>query len=181
MPFDFAAVSAPFRMQPGLRRIVFGALQLTPNRADSAILREKLGALEHHVSQALLAASGFDSAPALHALMQQAATEQLAAFQWGGASAFDSPAFGWRVRGDALDGDGAPEIGDCMCTLPADWRLPASLSLAPVKNCAVTAAAHLARLVSGTERWERLGWSNGREARARLLGGSSTQCLAPPT
>ena len=48
MPFDFAAVSAPFRMQPGLRRIVPGARQLTPNRHDSVALREKLSALQHH-------------------------------------------------------------------------------------------------------------------------------------
>ena len=33
MPFDFALVSAPFRMQPGLRRVAAGAPQLTPARA----------------------------------------------------------------------------------------------------------------------------------------------------
>jgi hypothetical protein len=113
MPFDFAAVSAPFRMQPGLRRIVAGPLQLTPNRPDAAALREKLGVLQHHAPQALLAASGFDPAPALHALMQQAATEHPAAFAWDGASAFESSALGWRLRGSTLGGDGPPEIGAC--------------------------------------------------------------------
>lgn len=208
MPFDFAAVSAPFRMQPGLRRIVPGTLQLTPNRPDSAALREKLGVLQHHAPQALLAASGFDPAPALHALMQQAATEHPAAFAWDGASAFESTALGWRLRGDALDGSGPPEIAACLRALPVEWRLPGLLSLALAEDFAVidgataripwlavclpsrwapedkvgrhfaevhapvadnalllTAAEHLARLVSGSERWERFVWSIGSEPR----------------
>ena len=208
MPFDFAAVRAPFRMQPGLRRIVPGTLQLTPNRLDSAALREKLGVLQHHAPQALLTASGFDPAPALRALMQQAATEHPAAFAWDGADAFESTTLGWRLRGVAAVGDGPPEIGDCLRALPAEWRLPALLSLALAEDFAVidgvtaripwlavclpsrwapeekvgrhfaevhapvadnallvTAAKHLARLVSGNERWERFVWSIGSEPR----------------
>ena len=219
MPFDFAAVNAPFRMQPGLRRMIPGALQLTPNRPDSAALREKLGALRHHAPQALLTASGFDPTPALHALMRQAANEHPTAFAWDGASAFESIALGWRLRGSALEGNGPPEIGDCLRALPADWRLPALLSLSLTEDFAVidgatacipwlavclpsrwapeekvgrhfaevhapvadntllvTAAEHLARLVSGSERWERFVWSIGSEP--RLM---QHPCHVPPT
>jgi hypothetical protein len=34
MPFDFSLVSAPFRMQPGLRRVAAGASQLTPSTPE---------------------------------------------------------------------------------------------------------------------------------------------------
>ena len=40
MSFDFAAVSAPFRMQPGLRRLAAGTTQLTPNQPGDRALRE---------------------------------------------------------------------------------------------------------------------------------------------
>ena len=35
MAFDFSLVTAPFRMQPGLRRVAPGALQLTANAPGS--------------------------------------------------------------------------------------------------------------------------------------------------
>jgi hypothetical protein len=57
--FDFdAAVQAPFRMQPGLRRLAAGAPQLTPLRPGSRHQREKLAVLSAFWSQALLAAPG---------------------------------------------------------------------------------------------------------------------------
>ena len=46
MPFDFeAAVVAPFRMQPGLRRLAHGATQLTPLAPGGKHQREKLAVL----------------------------------------------------------------------------------------------------------------------------------------
>ena len=75
MPFDFAAVQSPFRMQPGLRKLAAGATQLTPSRLGSRALREKLAVLFSHPSQALVAAPGFDAAPALNALCAHAAAE----------------------------------------------------------------------------------------------------------
>ncbi len=208
MPFDFSAVSAPFRMQPGLRRIAPGARQLTPNAPGARALREKLGVLQHHAPQALLAAPGFDAAPALRALMRQAAAEHPDAFVWDGALAFDAARLGWSIRGDALQGDGPPEIGACLRALPPAWRLPGLLSLALAEDFAVidgasaripwlavclpsrwapeekvgrhfaevhapvadnqlllTAADHLARLVTGADRWERFVWTLSPEPR----------------
>ena len=46
MSFDFdAAVSSPFRMQPGLRKLQLGSAQLTPLAPGSAHQREKLAVL----------------------------------------------------------------------------------------------------------------------------------------
>ena len=73
MPFDFTAVSSPFRMQPGLRRLAAGAQQLTPNRLGDRALVEKLAVLATHADQALLSAEGFDARPALHALARSEA------------------------------------------------------------------------------------------------------------
>ena len=208
MPFDFSAVSVPFRMQPGLRRIASGTLQLTPNRSDSAALREKLGVLQHHPTQALLAAPGFDAAPALRALMRQAKAEHPDAFAWDGDHDFAARRLGWSIRGAALHGDGPSEIGACLHALPHEWRLPGLLSLALAEDFAVidgasaripwlavclpsrwapeekvgrhfaevhgpvadnqlliTAADHLARLVTGADRWERFVWTVSAEPR----------------
>lgn len=202
MPFDFAAVSAPFRMQPGLRRIVPGSAPLTPNAPGSAALDEKLAALRDHPQHALLAVAGFDPMPALRALLRQAATEHPQAFAWDGEAGLDALALGWSARGAELRGDGPQHIGDCLRALPEAWRLPGLLSLALLEDFAVIdgatahipwlavclpsrwapeekvgrhfaevhapvadnqllvgAGEHLARLVTGAERWERFVWS----------------------
>ncbi|MEP7101941.1 MAG: heme-dependent oxidative N-demethylase subunit alpha family protein [Burkholderiales bacterium] len=208
MPFDFSAVSAPFRMQPGLRRIAPGAIQLTPSTPRTRALHEKLGVLQQHAPQALLAAPGFDAAPALRALIRQATDEHPDAFVWDGDLDFGAKQLGWSIRGGALSGDGPPEIGDCLRALPPEWRLPGLLSLALAEDFAVidgasaripwfavclpsrwapedkvgrhfaevhgpvadnqlllTAADHLARLVTGAQRWERFVWTISAEPR----------------
>ena len=202
MPFDFAAVKAPFRMQPGLRRLAESATQLTPNRIESRALREKLAVLLGHAGQALVAAPGFDAAPALRALALHAAAEQPEAFSSDGAGRFDAHHLGWSLLGDKPQGGGPPRIGECLKALPVDWRLPALLSLSFAEDCAVidgatgripwlavclpshwapedkvgrhfaevhapvadnqlliTASDHLARLVTGQDRWERFVWT----------------------
>jgi dimethylamine monooxygenase subunit A len=207
MPFDFSAVKAPFRMQPGLRRLAEGAAQLTPNRIGSRALNEKLKVLAGHADQALLAAPGFDPAPSLHALAQHAAAEQPAAFVWDGAGRFDAPQLGWSLQDGRPLGNGPQQIGSCLQALPVEWRLTALLSLsfeedlavidgntgnipwlavclpshwapeqkvgrhfaevhAPVADnqLLITAADHLARLVTGAERWERFVWTITRHA-----------------
>ena len=208
MSFDHAAVSAPFRMQPGLRRIAPGARQLTPTAPGDRALREKLGALQDHASQALLSTPGFDATPALHALMQQASAEHPDAFAWDGALAFDAARLGWSIRGTTPCGDGPREIGAALHALAPEWRLPGLLSLALAEDLAVidgataripwlavclpsrwapedklgrhfadvhapvadnqllvTAADHLARLVTGVDRWERFVWTVTAEPR----------------
>lgn len=147
MPFDFSAVTAPFRMQPGLRRLAPGASQLTPNRPGDGALIEKLRVLRDDPQRALLSAPCFDAAPALQALARHAALE------WPEAFASDDPAdvralhLGWALSGDAVSGDGAPEIGACLRGLPVAWRCPALLALAFAEDFAIVDA------VSGRIEW----------------------------
>ncbi|KNZ31501.1 MAG: hypothetical protein AD742_15955 [Methylibium sp. NZG] len=208
MPFDFSSVKAPFRMQPGLRRLAPGSPQLTPNQPGSRALHEKLAVLKAHAPEALLAAPGFDAAPAVRALLSHAATEQPAALRWDGDRRIDACHIGWSLHdgepvgpAGGASGDVEP-IGACLRKLPIEWRVPALLSLAFVEDFAVidgrtghipwlavclpshwspaekigrhfaevhapvadnqllvTASAHLARLVTGDERWERFVWT----------------------
>jgi hypothetical protein len=144
MSFDFdAAVTAPFRMQPGLRRLAPGAAQLTPLPPGSRHQREKLAVLSAFPSQALCAVPGFDATPALQALCTHAAAEQAQAWAWDGATALA------RTLGVAVDEAGVieqrrggafglgDEIARCLQGLPATWRLPGLLSLAFAEDFAV--------------------------------------------
>lgn len=137
MPFDFTAVSTPFRMQPGLRRLAPGTLQLTPNEPHSAVLKEKLAALLHHGPQALVAQAGFDSGPALQALVRQAVTEHPDRFDSTGASDLQSRLLGWRVCNGQVEGDGPAELGRCLRGLDPAWRIPGLLSLSLAEDFAV--------------------------------------------
>ena len=202
MPFDFSAVSAPFRMQPGLRRLAPGAEQLTPNHLGDRALNEKLAVLREHAGQALVADPAFDAAPALRALSAHATAEHPDAFAWDGASHWHAKHLGWSLIGEQLAGHGAADIGDCLRALPAAWRSTALLALAFAEDFAVidgasgripwlavclpshwapedkvgkhfaqvhapvadnhtliAASDHLARLVTGDERWERFVWT----------------------
>lgn len=147
MHFDFdAAVQAPFRMQPGLRRLAEGAAQLTPSVAEGRPgrhLREKLLALSEHAARVLLTSPGFDASPALAALARHAAHEHPAAFVWDGDGAAAAPALGWQLRGDRLSPLPCPatawrdEVGACLNQLPPDWRLAGLLSLAFAEDFAI--------------------------------------------
>lgn len=208
MPFDFSAVTAPFRMQPGLRPLPSGVAQLTPNRPGDRPLAEKLLVLTSHAEQALVAAEGFDASPALLRLCQHAAAEQPQAWRREGATGWAAPLLGWSVEGDRVDGQGPAAIGACIAALPPAWRLPALLCLAFAEDFAVidghtaqipwlavclpshwapqdkvgrhfaevhapvadnrlllTASEHLAKLVTGTQRWERFVWTITPEPR----------------
>ena len=146
--FDFfAAVQAPFRMQPGLRRLSPGARQLHANARGSRHLREKLQALCSPAPPALQLAAGFDPLPGLHALARLAAIEHPAAFAWDGRST-TAHELGWSVRdGDVwpCSGDALAEVGDCLAALPRAWRLAALLSLACAEDFAQL-EAHDARI-----------------------------------
>lgn len=203
MSFDFSAVSAPFRMQPGLRRLAAGATQLTPLQDGSRALHEKLAVLSASSADALLCAPGFDAAPALDALCRHAAAEQPQAFAWDGVTAA-AWQLGWAVERDeprAL-ANAMPAVGACLAALPAGWRLAGLLSLAFAEDFAIVdadsgripwlavclpshwapagkvgrpfgeihapvadnamllaAGAHLMRLVTAPERWERFVWT----------------------
>ena len=204
MSFDFSAVQSPFRMQPGLRKLAAGAVQLTPNRIGDRALREKLAVLFTHASKALLCAADFDAAPALRALCAHAAAEHPSALSIDGEAAVQSHHLGWSVCNGELRelANAAAEIGACLRALPPHWRLAGLLSLAFAEDFAVidgrtahlpwmavclpshwapetkvgrhfaevhapvadnqmlvTASAHLARLVTGVDRWERYVWT----------------------
>lgn len=220
MPFDFTAVQSPFRMQPGLRKLAAGAVQLTPNHLGARALREKLAVLFSHASQALLVSPGFDAMPALRALCTHAAAEHPLAFSCIGVDTFHAHHLGWSLHGDVLQRhtDAAPEIGACIASLPAAWRLAGLLSLAFAEDFAIidgrtahipwlavclpshwapeskvgrhftevhapvadnarllTASDHLARLVTGHERWERFVWTLTRHPRLNAHPAHSAQ------
>ncbi|HET7524563.1 MAG TPA: heme-dependent oxidative N-demethylase subunit alpha family protein [Burkholderiaceae bacterium] len=218
MSFDFeAAVSAPFRMQTGLRRLAPGVEQLTPNiapeRGTASHLREKLAVLQTFPGQALLSREGFEARPALDALAGHAAREQPQAFAADAAS-WRAPILGWAIdeAGGVPELDPIrtpwPEVGECLRALPARWRHAALLSLAFAEDFAIIdgtdatipwlavalpshwapehrvggpfadvhapmadnrpitgAASHLARLVTGSDRWERFVWTIVRHPR----------------
>jgi hypothetical protein len=212
MSFDFASITAPFRMQPGLRRLAAGAPQLTPNQPGDRALREKLAVLSAYAPQALLAAPGFDARPALQALSIQAANEHPKAWSCEGLADVHAHQLGWSLQGTESEpqphGGALPEVSTTLRALPPEWRLPALLSLAFVEDFAIidgttahipwmavclpsgwapeekigrhfaqvhapvadnqlliTAADHLARLVTGHDRWERFVWTITRHPR----------------
>lgn len=141
MHFDFdAAVTSPFRMQPGLRRLAVGAAQLTPLAPGSRHQREKLAVLGAFPGLALQAVPGFDALPALHGLALHAATENPGHFAWDGQTA---QAAGVSVRDGALTQQSAgpfglgDELARCLRGLPPPWRLPGLLSLVFAEDFAI--------------------------------------------
>ena len=154
MSFEFdAGVHLPHRMQPGLRLLAPGAVQLTPtavpHRGVARHLREKLAVLWAFRDQALLTTPGFDAGPALRALAAQAAAEHPQTFQVEG-DRWRAPGLGWALDGDdrPLDiGTGWPEIGTFLHQLPAGWRRAALLSLSFAEDFAVLDAT------TGTLPW----------------------------
>jgi hypothetical protein len=134
--FDFdAAVVAPFRMQPGLRRLAPDARHLTPCSPGSRHQREKLAVLSAFGSQALVERPGFDAAAALGCLAAHAATEHAQHFRWDGQAAtalgVRVPADGHAVHDERAGAFGlGDEIGRCLRALAPQWRLAALLSLA---------------------------------------------------
>ncbi|MGY4828732.1 heme-dependent oxidative N-demethylase subunit alpha family protein [Sphaerotilaceae bacterium SBD11-9] len=210
MAFDFASISVPFRMQPGLRRLAPGAQQLTPNAPGDRTLREKLAVLSAYAPQALLGTASFDATPALQALSQHAASEHPSAWSHDASGQAHAHRLGWSLRGSEVlqHTDTLPEVGACLRALPTEWRLPALLCLAFAEDFAiidgqtaqipwlavclpsgwapeekighhfaqvhapvadnqllVTASEHLARLVTGDDRWERFVWTITRHPR----------------
>lgn len=202
MPFDFTLVSAPFRMQPGLRRVAAGTPQLTPARPNSRHLREKMAVLASFPAQALQSISGFDAWPVLAAAAAEAALGEPVAFEVDDTGRAHAPLLGWSVRGEEPQGDGDPAIGTLLAALEPPQRATALLCLAfeedfavldghtsvvpwlavclpsrwapadklgrrfaevhaPVADSAMLVAASesLARLVTGSERWERFVWT----------------------
>ncbi len=142
--FDFdAAVQAPFRMQPGLRRVSEGAPQLTPLQPGSRHQREKLAVLGAWSTEALLTEPGFDATPALDGLCAHAAAEHPAHFTWAqGRAHATALGVGIDTHGDVVTSKaGAFGLGDelprCLDALPRAWRRAGLLSLAFAEDFAI--------------------------------------------
>ncbi len=144
MSFDFeAAVIAPFRMQPGLRRLAAGATQLTPLAPGSRHQREKLAVLSSFAHESLLALDHFDAGPALHALCTFAAAEHPDAWAWDGDRAL-ARQLGVAVHDggkvEQLEGGSfglGDEVSRCLMQLAPDWRLAGLLCLAFAEDFAI--------------------------------------------
>ena len=141
--FDFeAGVTAPFRMQPGLRRMAAGARHLTPLRPGGPAQREKLAVLSAYAHEALLQAPGTDPGPALEAVCHHAAAEHPEHWAWDGRRA-SAPRLGVAIAGGAVEelASGAfghgDEIGRCLRALPERWRLAGLLALTFLEDLAL--------------------------------------------
>ena len=147
MSFDFdAAVTAPFRMQPGLRRMAPSAVHLTPLAPGSRQQREKLAVLSAFSTQALLQRPGFDAIPALDALCALAAREHPQSWAWDGSMGRAMQLGVGVINGEVKElAQGSFGLGDeitrCLLPLPANWRLAALLNLAFVEDFAIVDAA----------------------------------------
>lgn len=143
--FDFA-VRAPFRMQPGLRRLDGQHPGLTPLQPGSRHQREKLAVLSAFADDALLCAPGFDAEPALATLMAHAARTLPHAWHWDGRRAEA------RLLGTAVDVQGrieplrpgafglGDEVARCLDGLAPQWRLAGLLALSFAEDLAIVDA-----------------------------------------
>ncbi|MEO8311258.1 MAG: heme-dependent oxidative N-demethylase subunit alpha family protein [Caldimonas sp.] len=139
--FDFSLVSAPFRMQPGLRRVEPGAAQLTPSAPGGRHLREKTAVLGSFATQALRSTPGIDEAAILRAVADETARSCPGTFvietTARGTATIAAPRLGWALENGAPTGDGDPAIGIVLAALPAAHRPSALLSLAFEEDFAV--------------------------------------------
>jgi hypothetical protein len=133
-PFDFdAAVTAPFRMQPGLRRLEPDAAQFTPLDPASPAFAAKAAVLRCEPGEALLVDPGFDDGPACRALATELSRQCPDDFS------FDGDVLLARRLGAALDlGRGEVEVQPGLARptqaegVPFDGGLLAAL--APVQR-----------------------------------------------
>jgi hypothetical protein len=141
MSFDFSLVNAPFRMQPGLRRVAPGAAQLTPNAPGSRHLREKIAVLGSFASQALLSLASVDETAILRSVADEAARADDDAFRvdttTSGATRIEAPRLGWSLADGAPSGDGDAAIGRVLAALAPALRPRALLSLAFAEDFAL--------------------------------------------
>ncbi|MBC7601351.1 MAG: DUF3445 domain-containing protein [Ramlibacter sp.] len=151
MDFDFNLIAAPFRMQPGLRRIDAGAVRLTPLDPIGRLHREKQAVVDAGTSRQVV--KGFDAQPALRAIASLGGTNEACEL------AFEED---FAV----LDGATGTLPWLCVCT-PSHWVPEEKLGLdfatlhAPVADNALLVAAsrQLVALATNGECWERHVWT----------------------
>lgn len=154
--FDLSRVAVPFRMQPGLQRLGPGATHLTPLAAGSPLWQEKKRVLDAGASR--LAVPGFDSQPAIAAILARARAE--------GITAAEPVELAFEEDFALLDGASTALPWLCVC-VPSHWApedklgQPFAAVHAPVAdNQAILAAGRqLVQLVTGGDRFERFVWT----------------------
>jgi hypothetical protein len=158
MVLDLSQILVPFRMQPGLRRVDCGTLQLTPLAAGSALAAEKRAAFD--AGESRHSVPGFYAAPALAAIGAHAP----AVSRYDPAST--PPELAFEEDFAVLDGTTGTLPWLCVC-VPSHWAPEDKLGLdfaavhRPVAdNAALLAAARqLVALATSGECWERFVWT----------------------
>ncbi|HEU4460197.1 MAG TPA: heme-dependent oxidative N-demethylase subunit alpha family protein [Methylibium sp.] len=130
--FDFeAAVVAPFRMRPGLRRLAPLRRVLHELDPRGAVFAEKLGVLAEHADAALVGLEGSAAWPALRDFVAQAADAGAPGLQLDGERV-RAASIGWGVdAAGALEAGVKPHAaaGRCLAALPPARRLAGLLAL----------------------------------------------------
>lgn len=160
MDFDFSHIAVPFRMQPGLRRLAAGTPQLTRLDPSHPLHKEKRAVLESGRSRQVV--PGFDPAPALTAIAEQAVASRAY------AANEPQPPLELAFEEDLAVLDGATGTLPWLCvSAPSHWAPEEKVGLdfmalhAPVADNAalLAASANLVRLVTGGGCWERHVWT----------------------
>ena len=154
--FPFDQVAAPFRMQPGLRRLEAAATHLTPLTEGSGLWHEKKALLA--AGGVRIALPGFDEAPVIAAIGERARAE--------GHALRDPLELSFEEDFAVLDGRDAT-LPWLAVGVPSHWAPEDKLGLqfaavhAPVADNATLQAAgrHLVQLATGGDRWERFVWT----------------------
>ncbi|HVZ44426.1 MAG TPA: heme-dependent oxidative N-demethylase subunit alpha family protein [Ramlibacter sp.] len=162
---DFSLIAAPFRMQPGLRKVAPGTPQLTALARGAPLWQEKREVVESGASR--LAVPGFDAAPAMAAIAAHARHHGL-------PQPDDESPLELTYEEDfaVLDGSTGTLPWLCVC-VPSHWApedklgLPFAAVHAPVADADTLRAAsqHLVRIATGGDAWERFVWTLTPSAR----------------
>ncbi len=137
MPFDVSLVVAPFRMQPGLRRIARGHPQLTPSLPGGRHLRAKTAVLAAFAAKALVSTPRFDAEPVFATLAEEAAQQTPVAFSFDAIGECRAPLLGWALVDNEPLGEGDPGLGQVLRGLAPEQRTSALASLAFAEDFAV--------------------------------------------
>lgn len=157
---DPRELTAPFRMQPGLRRVSAPECRLTPLAAGSALHAEKQRVLQ--AGEAVVSMPGFDPQSAIEVIATYADLAR------AGADFDSATRLALAVQEDWAILDGATGTVPWMCVcVPSHWapedkvgRTLAAIH-APVADGQALQAAQgpLVRLVTSGEHWERHVWT----------------------
>jgi hypothetical protein len=160
MDFDFAQLSVPFRMRPGLARLDAEAVHLTALRPGSTLHAEKRALQQRGGPR--LALPGFDASPALAAIRAQALKAGVTGHD------ADTLPLELQVEEDLVVLDTATTTIPWLCvSVPSRWAPEEKLgqTLASIHGpvadgeALATALPHQLRVLSNGTHWERYVWT----------------------